>query len=64
MFITLTIDTSQKKKLRLHKKKFNPSTGWRKSVNVKKRKLSHRIATWKRNLRTKQYKLNDQVAMF
>ena len=64
MFITLTIDTSQKKKLRMHKKRFTPRTGWRKSMNVKKRKLSHRIANWKRRLGQKQYELQDNVAMF
>lgn len=64
MFITLTIDTSQKRKLRLHKKKFNPASGWRKAMNVRKRTLSHRIANWKRGLRTKQYNLQDQAAMF
>ena len=64
MFITLTIDTSQKRKIRMHKKNFNPSTGWRKSINSKKRSLHHRLAAWKRNLKTKSYKLDGQVAMF
>ena len=64
MFITVTIDTSQKRKLRLHKKRFNSSTGWRKTINTKKRSLHHRIAAWKRSFKTKNYKLDGQVAMF
>ena len=64
MFITLTIDTSKKRKLRLHKKKFTAKSGWRRSLNTKKRSFHHKIAAWKRSFRTKNYKLGGQVAMF
>ncbi len=67
MFITLTIDTSIKKKksaVRMKRKKFNPAAGWRKAVHVKKRSLWQRIKSWKRSLRGGDYKLDGQPIMF
>lgn len=66
MFITFTIDTRQKKskKIRMHKKKFNASSGWRKTVISKKRSFWQKIKAWKRSLGAKQYRLGEQTIIF
>lgn len=67
MFLTLTIDTHQKKKsmLRLQTKRINPANGWQRVLNVKKRGLWQRVKAWKRDLRGNgAYRLGGQVAMF
>ena len=66
MFITLTIDTSQKKnhKVRMNNKKFNPARGWRKAINSKKRNFWQRVSAWRRSLKAHAYKLDGQIAMF
>ncbi len=67
MFITLTIDTAQKKKskqVRFSKTKFNPAKGWRKSINIKKRSMWQKFQSWRRTIKNGQYKLGGQVAMF
>lgn len=64
MFITLTIDTNQKKKIRLFKKRFDASTGWRKTLHSKKRNLWQRFFAWRRSLKDHHYKLDGQIAMF
>lgn len=66
MFITLTIDTSQKKKqkVRMNKSSVNPAFGWRKPVNGKKRGLWQRIKSWRKKIRDGVYKLDGQTAMF
>ncbi|MDA1060774.1 MAG: hypothetical protein O3B47_03200 [bacterium] len=66
MFITLTLDTTRqnKSKIRLHKKKFNAASGWRKNIHSKKRNLFQRIKAWRRSLKARHYKLDGQVAMF
>ena len=66
MFLTLTIDTHQKKKpmLRLQTKRISPTNGWQRALNVKKRGLWQRMKTWNRDLRGHEsYKLRGQVAM-
>lgn len=64
MFITLTIDTAQKKKVKVNKSSINPAFGWRRAVNVKKRGLWRRIKSWRRKVQDGVYRLNDQTAMF
>ena len=66
MFITPTIDTSQKnkKKVRMQKNKFNATNGWRKAINAKKRNLRQRFGAWRRSLKPHAYKMDGQVAMF
>jgi hypothetical protein len=66
MFITLTIDTSQKNKnkIKMHKNKFNAASGWRKKIHTKKRNLGQRFNAWKRSLKSHSYKLDGQIAMF
>ena len=66
MFITLTIDTHQKKKsmLRLNTTRLNPANGWQKTLNAKKRGLWQRVKAWKREIKDGVYKLNGQPAMF
>lgn len=64
MFITLTIDTTQKRKVRAQKLKVKASKNWRGAMNAKKRSLHHKIAAWKRSLRSGYYKMDGQVAVF
>ncbi|MEK7672763.1 MAG: hypothetical protein AAB373_02675 [Patescibacteria group bacterium] len=67
MFITLTIDTHQKKKslLGFRTKKLNPADGWKKTLNIKRRSLWQRIKSWRRSInKGGYYKLGGQVAMF
>lgn len=68
MLLTLTIDTTQVKrgnKLRFHKKKFNPATGWRKEIHMRRRSLWQKFKAWRRSLRGGHcYKLGGQIAMF
>lgn len=67
MFLTLTIDTHQKrqtKKIRFATKRFNPAAGWRKAIHVKKRGMWQKVQAWRRSLKQGQYKLGGQVAMF
>ena len=66
MFLTLTIDTHQKKKpmLRLQTKRLNPINGWQRAVHIKKRGMWQRVKAWRRDLRGEgAYKLGGQVAM-
>lgn len=64
MFLTVTIDTTQKNKIRFHQKKFDATSGWRKAINSKKRNWMQRFMAWRRSLKRKQYKLDGQIAMF
>lgn len=66
MFLTLTIDTHQKKnhKLRLHTKKFDAASGWRKKIHFKKRSLLQKFVAWRKSLKTGVYKMGGQIAMF
>lgn len=64
MFITLTIDTKQKQKIRINKSKINVASGWREAVHTKKRSFHHKIAVWKRSWKMNHYKLDGQTAMF
>jgi hypothetical protein len=66
MFITLTIDTSLKKKksVRMKRRKFNPAKGWRQPVFTKKRSLWQRMKSWRRELRGGNYQLDGQPMMF
>lgn len=66
MFITLTVDTSIKKKsgIKVRRRKMDPSKGWRKAIHVKKRGLWQRIKSWRRSLRGGKYKLEGQGVMF
>ena len=65
MFITFTIDTHKKKNkmIRFNTKRFNPSNGWQKAINAKKRSLWQRTLAWRRSLREGAYKLGGQTAM-
>jgi hypothetical protein len=67
MFITLTIDTTQKKnksKIRLNKSSINPAKGWRGMVHMKKRSVWQKLKSWKKSLKPKKYTLNGQPVMF
>ena len=67
MFITLTIDTTRKTKnkvVKMQKNRFDASKGWRKKIHTKKRSVVQKVQAWRRSLRTPQYKLDGQVAMF
>lgn len=66
MFITLTIDTHQKKRaaVRLHQSKVNPASGWRKKFHMKKRSVWQKLKDYKRSLKQSQYSLDGQAAMF
>lgn len=66
MFITLTIDTSQKKNsfINLHRSKIDAKSGWRKAIHVKKRSFFQKFKAWRRSLKSGQYKLGGQIAMF
>jgi len=66
MFITLTLDTTRqnKSKIRLHRKKFDASSGWRKKIHSKKRSLWQRVKAWRRSVKDHHYKLDGQIAMF
>ena len=66
MFITLTINTQQRKKsfINLHKSKINAQSGWRKAIHAKKRPLLQRLKTWHRSFKQGQYKLDGQAVMF
>lgn len=66
MFITLTIDTNQKKNsfINLHKSKVDAKSGWRKTIHGKKRSLWQKMQTWRKTLKPNQYKLGGQAAMF
>lgn len=65
MFITLTIDTNRKNKtkLRMHKQKFNLSSGWRRALHIKKRTMWQKIKAWRKDIKGTQYKLDGQIAM-
>jgi hypothetical protein len=58
MFITLTIDTTVKKK------KFDASKGWRKAVFTKKRSLWQKFLSWRKSLKNQNYKFEKQAVMF
>ena len=67
MFITLTIDTNQKKKakkVRMQTRKFNPAQGWRKHIHIKKRNIWQRIKAFRKSLKDSAYRLDGQIAMF
>lgn len=68
MFITLTIDTNKKKKaktVRFSKKKFDPARGWKKRINVFKRRTAlQKVKAWYRSIKNGTYRLDGQVAMF
>jgi len=66
MFLTITIDTAQtnKSKIRMHRKAFTVTDGFRKSFNMKKRSLWQRMKAWRRSLRGGNYRLEGQSVMF
>jgi len=66
MFITLTIDTHQKKKsaLRLHKSNINPASGWRQKIYMQKRSIWQKIKDYKKSFKQTQYSLDGQACMF
>lgn len=65
MFLTITIDTSEKKKnlIQMKKKKINAKRGWKKPSNVKKLNFIARLKVWRKSFRVGYYKLGKQIAM-
>jgi hypothetical protein len=66
MFLTITIDTSQKKnkKVRMNQNKVNASKGWKRSINSKKRSLVQKIRVWRRSMKGAGiYKFGDHAAV-
>ncbi|MBU1151216.1 hypothetical protein KJ632_00130 [Patescibacteria group bacterium] len=64
MFLTITIDTQKKQKLKMNRSKICPKKGWRKAFNMKKRSFWQKIVTLRRSMKKHSYKLNDQTVMF
>ncbi len=65
MFLTITIDTSEKRKelIKMRKKKISAKKGWRKAPNVRKTSIIQRFQSWRRTFRTGYYKFGRQIAM-
>lgn len=57
MFLTITIDTAEKKR-------YNPIKGWHHSFKMKKDSFWKKLIGVRKSLRDVRYKLGDQVAMF
>jgi len=66
MFLTITIDTSQKKKssVMMKKRKIAPCDGWRKALNKKRRNLWLRVVRARKTFKNGNYRLDGQRAMF
>jgi hypothetical protein len=65
MFLTITIDTSQKNKtVKFAKSKLQAERGWKKEKNGKKAGFLRRIRYFFRSFKVKQYRLGKQVIGF
>lgn len=67
MFITLTIDTSIKKKknsVRIKRQSVNVAKGWRMAIHSKKRSFMQKMKDWRADAKRSSYKLGDQAVMF
>lgn len=66
MFLTITIDTKNKKtqSVRFNKKRMNAAAGWRKMIHMKKRGVLMKFRQWKKGLSRPTYRLGEQKVMF
>jgi hypothetical protein len=66
MFLTITIDTNQKKQnsVKFVSNKMNPKRGWKKASNVKKISLLQQIKSLFRSFKFKYYKLGKQIISY
>lgn len=66
MFLTITIDTAQRKKskIRIVKKSAHVTKGWRNAMTIKRPSFWQRVSVLKKRIGGGIYKLGDQIAMF
>ena len=64
MFLTITIDTAQKKKVKINKSRISPTKGWRKMFGMKKKSLMNKFIVVRRPISQPEYILNRQTSMF
>ena len=62
MFLTITINTTRKKKplVKMHQRKLDPKRGWHKLPRIKKRGIIQRLKAWKRSLGSHSYRFGHQ----
>lgn len=66
MFLTITIDTTRQKKnkVRMHKKRFNPTQGWHRGLNKKRRSFWDKFIKWKKDVKKTSFSGENQVLSF
>jgi hypothetical protein len=66
MFLTITIDTKQKKrsKIRMKKTRIDPKKGWHRILKMKKMGFWDKFIHFNKKAKSGAYRLGDQTIMF